>query len=124
MSRIKEKLETIHLYYNVARGIGHTELMMKGLAHFKQRNGRKPLVVCRDSANAVSVWPALKKQPVRTIGLNDLNQLRGTNAPIAFDNYAIHQLVLDALAEIDRLEKELAKKDRKLDQIKTILDWS
>jgi hypothetical protein len=95
---IKEKLELLYRHLVFSRGVGHTYTMMNGV----NGNDKARVVVPH-----MAVGQFLKINRNKLISLDDLDKLRGSNFPLAFDNTALIKLFGDALMEIRSLEAEI-----------------
>lgn len=104
----KQKLQTLLSYYQLTRGVGHTEKMLSGAktggALIMVGNFTQALLIGHDR------WPASRL--VTWQGLDaGTNVLRGQCRPLCLDNSAIMDILKDALAEIDRLERIVTGRD-------------
>jgi hypothetical protein len=108
----KQQLETLYLYYNHIRGVGHTYTMLNGLT-----SNPNAKVVVTNTGHAKTL--NLKSEQI--IPLTNLEQLYGINCPLVFDNYTLMNLFANAIFEIHHLEKENEEYKERLDSIDQIL---
>lgn len=96
---IKEKLQIFyyHLFYN--RGVGNTYTML---------NGAKNNPFAKVIVPTMIVAKLMGLKPNQIISLDNLDALKGSSSPLAFDNSTLIRLFSDVLNEITRLEDENA----------------
>jgi hypothetical protein len=76
------------------RGIGHTELMKRGIIHYD-----RPFAIITNTADSAKQL-ARESEYAKPITLNNLDQLVGTDLPVAIDHYQVQELLQSALIEI------------------------
>lgn len=105
--KIKKQLEDLIYYYMATRAVGHTTLLKKGTDNYD-----KPYCVLTHNTEAGSVLGFDRKN---IITLNSLDRLRGSARPMAIDNGAMIELLINAIMRIENLEEENKKllKDKK-----------
>lgn len=114
MNSIK-KLELLVEYYS-ARGCGHTNLMLHGLAG-------------SDNAILVAHTVDYGKQLARdadcdlraVLSIDQLDELRGLHSPLAIDNFALQQLLVGAISEYGKLAEANARLVEKINQIEDVI---
>jgi hypothetical protein len=85
------------------RGIGHTELMKQGTMHYD-----RPFAIVAntmDSAKRLAEGSDLAKP----VTISTLNQLIGTDLPVAIDHYQVQELLQSALIEISDRDFKLQR---------------
>ena len=106
--RTSERLgELLHYYYS-SRRVGHTELLVNGMASARtpffllthtHNYGNDLLNKCHQgNSGRVIAWPCV-----------DFDRLRGTRMPIAIDNSAMISILQDCLDVVTGAEREIAE---------------
>lgn len=110
--KIKKQLEELLYYYMSTRAVGHTTLMKKGTDNYD-----KPYCILTHNTEAGSVL-GFDRRNIVTV--NSLDRLRGSSRPLAIDNGAMIELLIDVIMRIESLEEENKKliKDSKKIYIK------
>lgn len=94
-----EKLEFLKGYYEMTRQSGHTTAMIEGA----KKSGCVVITHDMNMADLLKRQKSLKKNGF--VSIRNLDSLRGSAKPIIFDNCALHNLFLEAISEIRRLQK-------------------
>ena len=104
-----EYIDGLIQYYQMTRQIGHTQLMIEGLAHYQGH----ALVIAhqREYADQIvrrvmAINPQAKLYPR---GIGNPNSLRGCSGPLAIDNSALIKLFLDCGRYIGTLERKITE---------------
>lgn len=100
---IKDKLDTIRVYFLTSRQAGHSTLMNVGTNNF---NGDK-LVLVLDKRHGDEM--GLKTSEM--VSLDSLHKLRGHNAPLVIDNGVLIEIFDQSLLKYIDLEND-ARKER------------
>ena len=101
-----EMLETLAIYYDGNRQVGHTRTMLNGAKNVD-------CLVLFPTHSIAQTWR--KEIPAaRVVTLGNLQSLRGPNKPLAVDNSSMYVILSASISEIKKLKAELAraKKDR------------
>jgi hypothetical protein len=103
---IKQTLQTVLVYFERTRGLGHTKLAKEAL---KIENLATLLVVDKKTGEALGIANA------NYITLEDLEyRTQGRRMLLVFDNYTIINICADALSHIRALEHDRDELIRKL----------
>lgn len=100
---IRNELENLCAYYASTRGVGHTDLIKKGTDLYDKEN-KHYNVICSNIDLAKREW-GHKGKSLNHVGVS----IKGTDAPLVFDNSAIVILLQEAINKIDELEKEVKR---------------
>lgn len=99
--RIENALDALVTYFNVVRGVGHTYTMANGA-----KNNKDAIVIAVSHQHGNQILkPQLSGNRIETI--RTLDNLRGCNSPLAFDNFSLYVLFQSSLNRIRELEKQL-----------------
>ncbi len=112
MSTIRDKLEILLQYFQRNRGVGHTTVMVRGVADSEN------VVVLAHDYSFHDVISTLCGKKVDVVTLNTLDELIGRNTPLVIDNGAMTLLLRDALFEITTLTNKCRKYQMLLNSIK------
>lgn len=109
MSKIEDILEGYLNYYISTRQVGHTTTMLNGA-----KSNSDSLVVV---ANEIMGRYIRENHDSNYITYCNINNLKGRNAPIVFDNAALHMIFSDVLIELNylkRVNEKLGTENEKL----------
>lgn len=110
MITIKALLQDYLAYYQINRGAGHTQAVLKGAV-----NTGNTLLVCASRQSA-----EILNGEVDTVILFDSDKLRGFTRPLVWDNYALVTMFSMALTEINALDRRARVAEDKLCRIAQI----
>lgn len=108
---IDSDLAQLKSYYDFTRGVGHTDLLRRGLD-----NCDRAFVMANNYRTGQHI--ARSRQGITPVSLSSLDKLRGANAPLAWDNSAIYDLIYGSLSEIDRLRKTISRQEGELEELR------
>lgn len=109
--KIKKLLEELLAYYSVARMVGHTEAIALGAGQVKEAT---VLVNDADTGNYLCHNFTIRQSQILTLGQFQANGLRGRKVPLLIDNGAQVSLMIAALKEINRLESEIERLNKEI----------
>jgi hypothetical protein len=95
---IKEKINSILNYYTLTRRIGHTDAILKGA------NNVSSIILTSNYKSGKSI-NKLSPNSI-TLGLEQIDKLRGYKKPLLLDNDAVYSLLKECLEEINKLENK------------------
>ena len=103
MITIYQKLKEFASYYGTGRRRGHTKAMLEGAKN------SDCVVVCGDYYQCRNMAGVLEANTIdeRTISVHAPHQLKSSDKPLVWDNYALYVLFTEAASEIERLESEI-----------------
>ena len=96
--KIEDGLKEIIDYYRTTRQIGHTTLMKVGTNDFNR--DKLVLVLGRDHGDSMGI----KRSEMVT--LDNLQKLRGSNAPLVIDNGVLIEIFDQTYLKVDSLKEE------------------
>jgi len=127
--------DNLEVYYAQSRGVGHTELLKKGIENYD----KKFFLVAGSYQQGKNLVSEIKNPNAILITLDDIGsyKLRGLRYPIAFDNFAMIKLIernncvienlyiknAKLLAEIKDLNEIVYELQDKLDWRKKFVSW-
>ena len=115
MKKTIEKLIELRLYLN-QKALGHTTLMLNGA----NNNERRCIIM---SENKISTKSTKGEESI-SVSWKTLSpiSLKGYRLPLAIDNYSLEKILSDALSVINELNTDVLELQKKLNEIKQIME--
>lgn len=97
--KIKETLGWLADYFNRVRGIGHTKAVIHGA-----QNVDALVMVHNMEYGMEHIKPFISDD---VVSFDSIKKFARYKRPLVFDNTALHVIFIEAIEEIERLEKEI-----------------